>query len=135
MLEATSPRERAIRLQLEAMLLAVSEEFSLVEERMELDLVHRWGNRRGGQKFLQMRDRGVAHAARARQPLLPDLQERLPRFVPQSRHGPMNQVEVDVLQTEFAAAPLEGAQRGLESMVAVPESRPYAYLLARDTAP
>src|SRR5947208_4961780 len=122
-LKAPSPRERAVRLQLDVMLLAIFEEFSLKEERMELDLVHRWRDRGCTQEFLQMRDRVVAHPNRPCQSLLPDLQKRLPRFVPQLGHRPVNQIQVHVLETEFASAPVERPQRRFESLVAVPEFR------------
>src|SRR5438105_6921735 len=46
----------------------------------------------------------------------------------------MNQVEVDVLESEFPAAPFEGAQRGVETMVAVPEFRRDEDLVARNAA-
>src|SRR5881396_2826582 len=46
----------------------------------------------------------------------------------------MDQVEVDVLEPEFPAAPFEGAQRGVETMVAVPEFRRDEDLVARNAA-
>src|SRR6266480_4219383 len=93
-LQVPSPRERAVRLQLDVMPLAIFEEFSLIEERMELDLVHRWQDRGCTQEFLQMRNRVVAHPDRPGQSLLPDLHKRLPRFVPQLGHGPVNEIQV-----------------------------------------
>src|SRR5437899_11549450 len=68
-----------------------------------------------------MRNRVVAHPDRPGQSLLPDLQQRLPRFVPQLGHWPVNEIQVHILETEFASAPLEGPQCGFESLVAVPE--------------
>ena len=70
-----------------------------------------------------MRDRVVAHPNRPCQSLLPDLQKRLPRFVPQLEHRPVNKIQVHVLETEFASAPVESPQRRFESLVAVPEFR------------
>jgi len=49
-----------------------------------------------------MRDRIVAHPDHRASPS-PDLQERFPGFVPQSRHGPVDQVQIHVLETEFAS--------------------------------
>src|SRR5436853_6729646 len=68
-----------------------------------------------------MRNRVVAHANGPGQSLLPDLHKRLPRFVPQLGHWPVNEIQVHILETEFASAPLEGPQCGIESLVAVPE--------------
>src|SRR5437773_10806717 len=70
-----------------------------------------------------MRNRVVAHPDRPGQSVLPDLHKRLPRFVPQLGHRPVNKIQVRVLETEFASAPLEGPQCGFESLVAVPEFR------------
>src|SRR5207244_12018624 len=70
-----------------------------------------------------MRNRVVAHPDRPGQSLLPDLQQSLPRFVPQLGHWPVNEIQVHILETEFASAPLEGPQCGFESLVAVPEFR------------
>src|SRR5947207_14460869 len=70
-----------------------------------------------------MRNRVVAHPDRPCQSLLPDLQKRLPRFVPQLGHRPVDQIQVHVLETEFASAPVESPQRRFESLVAVPEFR------------
>src|SRR5205809_3433977 len=101
---------------------------------MELDLAHRWRDRGCTSEFLQMRDRVVAHPNRPCQSLLPDLQKRLPRFVPQLGHRPVNKIQVHVLETEFASAPLEGPQCGFESLVAVPEFRGDENLVPRNPA-
>src|SRR5439155_18534256 len=81
-----------------------------------------------------MRNRVVAHANRPGQSLLPDLHKGLPRFVPQLGDRPVNEVQVHVLETEFASAPLEGPQCGFESLVAVPEFRGDENLVPRDPA-
>src|SRR6267378_3423485 len=61
-LEAASSGERAVCLQLDAMLLTILEEVTLVQERMEFDLLHRRRNRRGRQELLQVRNGIIAHA-------------------------------------------------------------------------
>src|SRR2546430_12980949 len=81
-----------------------------------------------------MRNRVVAHPDRTGQSLLPDLHKRLPRFGPQLGHRPVNEIQVHVLETEFASAPLEGPQRGFESLVAVPEFRGDENLVPGDPA-
>src|SRR5437660_11550899 len=78
-----------------------------------------------------MRNRVVAHPDRPGQSLLPDLQQRLPRFVPQLGHWPVNEIQVHILETEFASARLEGPQSGFESLVAIPEFRVVENLLPR----
>src|SRR5205807_9434471 len=81
-----------------------------------------------------MRNRVVAHPDRPGQSLLPDLQQRLPRFVPQLGHWPVNEIQVHILETEFATAPLEGPQSGFESLVAIPDPRGDENLLPMDRA-
>src|SRR5437016_4902680 len=81
-----------------------------------------------------MRNRVVAHANGPGESLLPDLHKRLPRFVPQLGHWPVNEVQVHILETEFASAPLEGPQCGFESLVAVPEFRGDENLVPGDPA-
>src|SRR5205807_9392777 len=81
-----------------------------------------------------MRNRVVAHPDRPGQSLLPNLQQRLPRFVPQLGHWPVNEIQVHILDTEFASAPLEGPQCGIESLVAVPESSGDENLVPGDPA-
>src|SRR5437879_5897354 len=68
-----------------------------------------------------MRNRVVAHPDRPGQSLLPNLPQPLPKFVPEFGHLPVNEIQVHILETEFASAPLEGPQCGIESLVAVPE--------------
>src|SRR2546426_6447117 len=81
-----------------------------------------------------MRNRVVAHPDRPGQSLLPDLHKRLPRFVSQLGDWPVNEIQVHVLETEFASAPLESPQRRFESLVAVPEFRGDEDLVPGDPA-
>src|SRR5437879_13007438 len=67
-----------------------------------------------------MRNRVVAHPDRPGQSLLPDLQQRLPRFVSQLGHWPVNEIQVHILESELASAPDARPQCGLESLFAVP---------------
>src|SRR5439155_21243914 len=46
---------------------------------------------------------------------------RLPDYFTQLVHRPVNAIQVHILETEFASAPLEGPQCGFDSLVAVPE--------------
>src|SRR2546422_2531871 len=65
----------------------------------------------------------VAHADRASEAFFVELRERLPRFVAKARYRAVDQVQIDVVEGQLAATPFERSQRGLVSVVAVPELR------------
>src|SRR5438093_833024 len=121
MIESMTTGEGAVCFELDLLAHAEFEQLLLIEERMELDLVH--GGRSGccGEQFLQVSDRVVAHPDRPRESLVTDLEERLPRLLSQTRHGPVNQVQVNVVEAELAAALLERPRCGLVALVVVPE--------------
>src|SRR5439155_515404 len=82
----------------------------------------------------QVSDREVAHPDRPRESLVTDLEERLPRLLSQTRHGPVDEVQVNVVEAELAATLLKRLQRGLVALVVVPELRRDENLLAWDPA-
>src|SRR5438445_5337269 len=102
--------------------------------RDELDLVHGGRSRCPAEQFFQVSDREVAHPDRPRESLVTDLEERLPRLLSQTRHGPVDEVQVNVVEAELAATLLERLQRGLVALVVVPELRRDENLLAWDPA-
>src|SRR5437899_13055228 len=61
-------------------------------------------------------------------------QERVPRLLSQTRHGPVDEVQIDVVEAELAATLLERPQRGLVALVVVPELGRDEDLFARDPA-
>src|SRR5438552_4773068 len=134
MVESVSTREGAVRLQLNAFALAELEQRPLVQEGMKLDLVHGGWDGRRGEQFLQVANRVVADPDRAGESLVADLLQRLPGFLPQARHGPVDQVQVDVVEAELAATLLERPQRRLVAVVVVPELRRDEDLFPRDPA-
>src|SRR2546422_11058155 len=123
MVESMSAREGTVRLQLNPMLHAELEQVLLVQEGMELDLVHGGWNRCCREQLFEVVDRVVTDADRAGEPLVVDLQQRLPRFVSQARYRPVDEIQIDIVEAEFAAALLERPQGRLVAMVVVPEFR------------
>src|SRR5207245_202228 len=103
MIESMTAGEGAVCFQLNLFADAESEQLLLIQEGMELDLVHGGRSRCRAEQFLQVSDREVAHPDRPRESLVPDLEERLPRLLSQTRHGPVGEGTVNVLQAERAA--------------------------------
>src|SRR3989441_2278867 len=134
MVESMSAREGTVRLQLNPMLHAELEQVLLVQEGMELDLVHGGWNRRCREQVFEVADRVVADADRAGEPLVVDLQQRLPRFVSQARYRPVDEIQIDIIEAEFVATLFERPQRRLVAMVVVPELRCDEDLFPRDPA-
>src|SRR4051812_28955758 len=79
-----------------------------------------------------VRGEEVAHADRAGALVRVQLLERAPGFEPQPRHGPVNQIQINVLETEALQAALESAQRGVIPLVLIPELGGDEYFGARD---
>src|SRR2546425_3453555 len=63
-----------------------------------------------------------------------DFQQHLPRFVSQARYRPVDEIQIDIVEAEFAAALFERPQRRLVAMVVVPELRRDEDLVPRDAA-
>src|SRR5947209_8505893 len=134
MIESMTAREGAVCFELDLLAHAEFEQGLLIEERMELDLVHGGWSRRRAEQFLQVSDRVVAHPDRPRESLVTDLEERLPGLLSQTGHGPVDEVQIDVVEAELAATLLERPQRGLVALVVVPELGRDEDLFARDPA-
>src|SRR3989441_10270845 len=134
MVESMSAREGCVRLTPHPMLHADLEQALLVQEGMEFDLVHGGRNRRCREQFFEVANRVVADADRAGEPVVVDLKQRLPRFVSQARYRPVDEIQIDVVEAEFAATLLERPQGGLVAMVVVPELRRDENLVPRDPA-
>src|SRR5215472_6703397 len=85
----------------------------LLESRMQLHLIDRGHDPAPVQKGLQMPRLEVRHANRPGPSARADLFERLPgvEVDGRGRYRPVDQVEVDVVQSEPAQAPVECAER------------------------
>src|SRR6266849_1533806 len=134
MIESMTASEGAVCFQLNLLADAEFQQFLLIEEGMELDLVHGGRCRGRAEQFLQVSDRVVAHPDRPGESLVTDLEERLPRLLSQTWHGPVDKVQVNVIETELAAALLERPQPGFVPLVVVPELRRDEDLFAWDPA-
>src|SRR2546428_4510425 len=88
MIESMTAGEGAVRFQLNLLADAESEQLLLIQEGVELDLVH--GGRGPGRpaQFLHAADRVVAHPPPPPETLLPDLQERPPPPPSPTPHRP-----------------------------------------------
>ena len=102
-----------------------------LEERRQLDLVDVRDALRVGEQLLEMRHEEVADADRARAPSAYAL-ERAPRVEPLAGDGPVDEVEVDVIEAEPLQAGVERAQRAVVALVVVPQLRRDEDLLARE---
>src|SRR6267143_3206936 len=120
MFQPAPARERAVGLELDSVFLAKRKQVLLEEERMELDLVDGWRRRRSGQELLQVSDRVIAHADRTGEALVVQLQEGFPRIMAKAGDGPMNQVQVDVIEPEVVSALLERLEGRFVAVVTVP---------------
>src|SRR3989449_10223924 len=121
--QAASPGEGPVCLELNFPFAAELEQLLLIQEGMELDLVHGRCDRPRRKHFRQMADRVVAHADRPSEAFYVELRERLPRLVAKARYRPVDQVQIDVVESQLAATPFERSQRGLVPVIAVPELR------------
>src|SRR5207249_9727284 len=119
MVQPVPAREGAVGLQLNPLLHTELEQILLVQEGMEFDLVHGGRNRRCGEQFLEVANRVVADANRAGEPAVMDLKQRLPRFMSQAWYRPVDEIQIDVVEAEFAATLLERLQGRLIAMVVV----------------
>src|SRR5256885_8441577 len=100
MIESMTAGEGAVRFQLNLLADAESEQLLLIQEGVELDLVHGGRGRGRPGEFLPVSGRVVAHPPPPRESLLTGLQERLPRLLSQSRHGPGDEGQIDVVEAE-----------------------------------
>src|SRR5207247_9448575 len=83
---------------------------------------------------LEVANLAVAYATRAGEPAVVDLKQRLPRLMSQARYRPVDEIQIDVVEAEFAATLLERPQGRLVAMVVVPELRRDENLVPRDPA-
>src|SRR2546425_7666521 len=96
MIESMTAGEGAVCFQLNLFADAESEQLRLIQEGMELDLVHGGRSRGRAGQFLQGSDRGVAHPHRPRESLVTDLEERLPPLPSHTRPRPIEEGEAGV---------------------------------------
>src|SRR5437879_8225174 len=85
MIESMTAGEGAVRFQLNLLADAESEQLLLIQEGVELDLVHGGRSRCRPEQFLQVSGRVVAHPDRPRAALVTDFQARLLRPLSQTR--------------------------------------------------
>src|SRR2546427_10615428 len=134
MVQPVPAREGGVGPQRNRLLHTELEQSILVQEGMEFNLVHGGRNRRCREQFLEVANRVVADANRAGEPAVVDLKQRLPRFMSQARYRPVDEIQIDVVEAEFAATLLERPQGGLVAMVVVPELGRDENLAPRDPA-
>jgi hypothetical protein len=99
----------------------LAHEALLLEVRVQLDLVDRRHLAGGLHDAPQVLRLEVRRTDRADEPLVAQLDQRLPGLdvaVP-GRHGPVDEVEVDVVELEPLEAALEGVARLLTTVVVV----------------
>src|SRR2546426_8113425 len=97
MIESMTAGEGAVCFQLNLFADAESEQLRLIQEGMELDLVHGGRSRGRAGEFLHVSDRVVAHPHRPRESLVTDLEERPPPLLSPNPHRPMDEGQVDVV--------------------------------------
>src|SRR3989337_275011 len=103
------------------MFLAVFQELPLVEERMKLHLVDSRDDIRASEKLFKMAGGVVADTDSPALAILQELGHGFPGFLPSPVDGPVNQVEVQIAQSETAKAFLTSPNGGIVSVVAVPQ--------------
>src|SRR5712692_6706940 len=92
MLQSVPAGKGAVCLQLNPVAHAELEQLLLIQEGMELDLIDGGRNRRCRKQLLQVTNRVVAHADRPSESPVAELEQRLPRFVPEAGHRPVDEV-------------------------------------------
>src|SRR2546422_6009891 len=97
MIESMTAGEGAVRFQLNLLADAESEQLLLIQEGVELDLVHGGRSRGRPEQFLPVSDRVVAHPPRPRESPVTDLQERPPRLLSPTPHRPVDEGQNDVV--------------------------------------
>src|SRR5437899_10678927 len=100
MIESMTAGEGAVRFQLNLLADAESEQLLLIQEGVELDLVHGGRSRCRPERFLQVSDPVVAHPDPPRESLVRALQGRLPRLLAPSRHRPVDAVHIALVEAE-----------------------------------
>ncbi len=106
----------------------------MLEERVDLDLVHLGDLVRVREELLEMRHQVVRHADVLRAAVRLQLLERAPGLAAAPLDRPMDQVEVDVLEAEPLHARIEGAERRVVAVIVVPQLRRDEHLAARKAA-
>src|SRR3982751_1411726 len=116
MVQTLAVRERAVRLDADAVPRAERAPLPPLEERRQLDLIDGRNAGRLAQQLLEMRHQEVADADRTRAAFRVDALERPPRIEPLTGDGPVNQIEVDVIEPEPLQAGVERVQRGVVAL-------------------
>ena len=106
----------------------------LLEEWVNLDLVHRGDDFRLRQELVEMARHEVADADGPCAPFAVDALERPPGIEPLARHRPVDEVEVDIIEAEPGQAGVERAQRAVVALIVVPELGGDEYVRARHAA-
>ena len=108
---------------------------ALLEIRMELDLVDRRGDVRRRHELIEVMRFVVRNADGPNEPLLLELLEGTPTVGGVGRLRPVDEVQVDVVDTEPSTAVLERSEPGLIALVAVPQLRGDEDLVTREPGP
>src|SRR3989449_7722532 len=94
MIESMTAGEGAVRFQLNLLADAESEQLLLIQEGVELDLVHGGRSRGRPEQFLPVSDRVGGHPHRARAALPPALLERLPPLLSPTPRAPAGEGQI-----------------------------------------
>ena len=130
-LQAAAARQRTVRLQLDAARAARLQQVALEEKGRELDLVDRRAYVGPPQQSGKVAIGVVAHADRPRSSLLQDALQGPPAVVPLLRDGPVDQVQIDIVEAQSLQTAIEGSQRRVVPLVAVPQFGRHEHLSAR----
>ena len=118
-MQAPAAGQRAVGLDGDAVSPAEVDQRGLGEERVQLELVDHRRHVRRRQQLAQVRLHVVADADRACPALGVDRLQRAPAPRPSFEHGPVDEVQVDVLEADGGEAPLERPPCGVVAVVPV----------------
>src|SRR5207244_12131707 len=107
MIESMTAGQGAVCFELDLLAHAEFERVLLIQEGMELDLVHGGRSRCPAEQFFQVADREVAHPDRPRESLLTVLEERLARALSHTQHGAGDEVTDKVMPPVLERAVLQ----------------------------
>ena len=102
------------------MLLAERPCIAALQERRQLDLVYVRHVLRAAEQLLEVRDEVVADADRAGAAVVEQFLERAPRVAPLAGDGPVDEIEIDIVEPESLLAGIECAQRGVVAVIVIP---------------
>ena len=134
LLQSLSLGQRAVRLDRDSLFRTVAAGIPSLEEWGQLDLIDRGDDFGSRQQLFEMRTKEIAHADRLDSTFAGQLLQRPPRLESAVGNRPVEQVEIDVIETQSRQAGVKRFERGLVTLVIVPELGRHKDLVARDAA-